>query len=41
VEYLDRISIEGETDGMTVNPTKAEKEAKSAAGVVEHPVVGN
>ena len=41
VEYLDRISVEGETDGMTVIPTKAQKEAKSAAAIVEHPVAGN
>ena len=41
VEYLDRISIVGETDGMAVIPTKAEKEAKTAAGNLERPVTGN
>ena len=41
VEYLDRISIVGETDGMAVIPTKAEKEAKTAAGNLERPATGN
>jgi hypothetical protein len=41
VEYLDRISIEGKIDGMSLTPTKAERDAKSAAGDEEHPVAGN
>lgn len=41
VEYLDRISIEGETDEMKVPPVKEESETTSAAGKVVRPVVGN
>ena len=40
VDYLDRIWVEGQTYGMKVDPTKAEKKAAAIAGPVEHSIVG-
>ena len=40
VDYLDRIWVEGQTYGMKVDPTKAEKKAAAIADPVEHSIVG-
>jgi hypothetical protein len=40
VDYLDRIWVEGQTYGMKVDPTKAEKKAAAVAGPVEHSILG-
>ena len=40
VDYLDRIWVEGQTYGMKVDPTKAEKKAAAIGGPVEHSIVG-
>ncbi len=41
VEYLDRIWVEGESDGMKVDQTKAELKAASDTAVLGHSVAGN
>ncbi len=41
VDYLSRISIEGENYGMKVDLTKAEQKAESATAAVEHSSPGN
>jgi len=40
VDYLNRIWIEGQTYGMKVEPTKAEKKAAVAASAAEHTLTG-